>query len=82
MSDCRAGRLYDLCLDLSLKKRAWFGLSDCCYRFLLVVLSFYWAALTSPIDLLQFTMSYNTEWYGRRYGGLTLVGLSLPNYFI
>ena len=69
MFDCRAGRLYDLCLDLSLKKRAWFGLSDCCYRFLLVTLSFYWAALTSPIDLLQFTLSYNTVWYGTRYRG-------------
>ena len=59
-ADIRAGRLDDLCLNLpGLKERKLFGLVDSGYRWILVVATFYWAALTRPVDFFVFTIRYN-----------------------
>ena len=63
-ADIRAGRLYDLCLNLpGLKERKLFGLVDCGYRWILVVATFYWAAFTRPLDFFVYTMRYNRVGY-------------------
>lgn len=88
-------KLYDMCTHITPPLGGWFGIIDCFGRALRAVVSFYYLAITHPIDFFIFTCRYNYLWYGGWFGvGLTLfwpiwplvvfmirVCLKIKNYF-
>ena len=64
----KCGNLYDLCLDIPLGDRVWFGFFDCAYRFALPVLCYYFFVVTTPISFFVFTFKYNLLHYGTAFG--------------
>eukprot|EP00037_Helgoeca_nana_P012479 m.113536 g.113536 ORF g.113536 m.113536 type:complete len:408 (+) comp21466_c0_seq1:128-1351(+) len=55
-------------------QQEWFTLSDCCYRYSLVLLGFGWAITTTPLSFGYYTFKHNMLWYGPVKGFLMSLG--------
>lgn len=65
------GRAYQLCTQP--RDTKWFSTSDCCYRYFLSLLGFFWVLMTNPIAFPVYTAKYNLIWHGYLLGTLLTI---------